>query len=119
MEIKITEKHLEVPEKLKAIIRRKLEKLLKFYTKIEKINVIISKQKFRYEIEVILKANRLSVEAQSVNDELQDCLDDVIAKVEKRMRRIKEKLIDKKHIKKQHFTDEEEIDEDDEDEEVV
>ena len=100
MEIKITGRHFDVSDKLKELTTKKVRKLGKYFPRLQQIEVLLSQEKFRYQTEILITADHFTVEGQAESDDLQSCLDDAVSKVERRLRRHKEKLIDKKHIRK-------------------
>lgn len=101
MEIKITGRRLDLPDDLKKITSNKVQKLKKFFPRIQEINVVLDQEKFRYMAEIRVIADHFDFEAQAQNEDLQTCLDDVVSKMEIQLRRFKEKLHSKKHVKKQ------------------
>lgn len=100
MEIKITGRHLDLTNDMKQIASKKVQKLKKFFPRIQGIDVVIDQEKFRYKVEIRVLADHFDFEAQGQHDELQACLDGVVAKAEVQLRRLKEKLNNKKHVKK-------------------
>ena len=101
MEIKITERHLDITDDMKKITTYKVRKLRKFFPRIQEIHVVLDQEKFRYKVEIRVLADHFDFEAQGQNDDLQACVDDVVDKAEVQLRRHKEKLHDKKHVRKQ------------------
>ena len=99
MEIKITERHLILEKELKALATKKAEKLGKFDRGIQSIEVVVSREKIMNKVEVFVKSRRYSLEAASLEVDLRACLDGVMAKIERRIRQQREKVIDKKHRK--------------------
>lgn len=101
MEIKITGRHLDLTDDMKDIASNKVQKLSKFFPRIQEIHIVLDQEKFRYKVEIRVLADHFDFEAQGQNDDLKACLDDVVDKAEVQLRRLKEKLHDKKHVKKQ------------------
>lgn len=99
MEITITGRHLEVSEQLKKRTETKVKKFRKYLSRIQVIDVLLTQEKYRYQVEILVKADHFTAEAQTENDDLQNALDDAVSKIERQLRRHKEKLIDKKHVK--------------------
>ena len=100
MEIQITGRHLEVSDDLKALTRRKVEKLKKYFHRLQIIEVILAQEKYRYQVEILVRADHFTLQAQAENDELQRCIDEVLSRIERRLRKQKEKIVEKKHIRK-------------------
>ena len=115
MEIKITGRHLDLPEEIKTLAGKKVEKLGKFDPGIHSIEVIFTKEKLKNKVEILVKSRHYNLEAVSLHEDLRACLDEVQAKMERRLRQQREKVIDKKHRKSP--TTPEEVEEADETEE--
>lgn len=101
MEIKITGRHLDLTDDMKEIVSNKVQKLIKFFPRIQEINVVLDHEKFRYKAEIRVIADHFDFEAQGQNEDLQACLDGVVNKAVEQLRRLKEKLSNKKHVIKQ------------------
>ena len=99
MEIKITGRHLDVSDEMKNLATRKVEKLAKFDAGIHLIEVILSREKIRFKVEIIVKSRHLQMETTGRDEDLHTCFDDVLSKMERRLREHREKIIDKKHRK--------------------
>lgn len=99
MEIKITERHLVLEKEEKSLAAKKAERLGKFDPGIHSIEVILTKEKIKNKAEVLVKSRHYALEATSLHEDVRTCIDDVMAKMERRLRQQREKVIDKKHRK--------------------
>lgn len=99
MEIKITERHLELEKDVKTLASKKAKNLGKFDPGIHSIEVIFTKEKIKNKAEVLVKSRHYTLEATSLNEDIRASLDEVMAKIERRLRQQREKVIDKKHRK--------------------
>ncbi|MCX6998968.1 MAG: ribosome-associated translation inhibitor RaiA [Candidatus Sumerlaeota bacterium] len=99
MEIRITLRHLEISEEIKKLITRKVGKLQKYDPDIQLIEIIITQEKFRHRVEILIKSRHFQMEASGQHGNLQTCFDDVLAKIERRLIEHKKRFKDKKHRK--------------------
>jgi len=100
MEIKITARHLELTADMKSLTEKKVKKLRKFFPRVQHVDVLLEKVKYLYKAEILLKADHFTLEGRAEANDLQSCLDDALDKVERRLRKQKEKISEKKHVKK-------------------
>ncbi len=100
MEIQITGRHIEVSDDLKTLTRKKVGKLKKYFPRLQTIEVILAREKYRYRVDILIAADHFTLQAQAEDDELQNCMDEVLSRIERRLRKQKEKIVGKKHIRK-------------------
>ena len=100
MEVQITGRHFEVSDDLKELTRKKVEKLKRYFPRLQLIEVVLGREKYRYQVDVLVRADHFTLQAEAEDEELQNCLDEVLSRIERQLRRQKEKIVDKKHIKK-------------------
>lgn len=98
MEVHISSRNLDIPDTIKDLIEEKVRKLTKFDRRIHRVEIIVEKQKHIYRSELLVTADHYTAEvhAEDVED-LSLCLESAVNKAEKRLRRHKEKRIDRKH----------------------
>lgn len=99
MEIRITLRHLEISEEIKRLVTRKVGKLRRFDPDIQLIEIIMTQEKFRHKVEILIKSRHFQMEAAGQHGNLQTCFDDVLAKIERRLIEHKKRFKDKKHRK--------------------
>lgn len=99
MEIRITLRHLEISEEIKKLVTRKVGKLQRYDPDIQLIEIIITQEKFRHKVEILIKSRHFQMEAAGEHGNLQTCFDDVLAKIERRLIEHKKRFKDKKHRK--------------------
>jgi len=95
----ITGKHVEITEALKSHAEEKTSKLPRYYSSINRVEVIISRgQGTSFTIEVIAKGehSNIFVVTETGNDAYQ-CIDTAVHKLERQLRRKKGKERNKKH----------------------
>lgn len=99
MQIKVTGRHIEVTEAIQQFASQKAMKLLKYFDRIQEIDVVVDKAEAnRHSVEFILKVEHTSnFIAKAVGDDLYACIDEAIDKLERQLTDHKEKLRNRKH----------------------
>lgn len=92
MHIDITFKNIEPSEALKDYANKKLAKIGKFVGRPAEAHVILSVQKIRHKAEVTLNADGVIINAIEISEDLYAAIDLVMDKVEKQIKKHKEKL---------------------------
>lgn len=98
MDIRVSGKNFRVTEGMKEHLKEKLEKFEKYAPRIVESHVVLIKEKFFYEAEVTVLARNLRAygEGQS-KDSIYTAIDQAAIRVEKQLKRYREKLKDHKH----------------------
>jgi putative sigma-54 modulation protein len=100
MTINITARHADISEAMKERVQSKLSAILAAYPQVEHTHVILDIQKFRHIIEVIVQAKKHQrIEAKDVSDDMYVSIDRVTDKLDRQLRRAREKVIDHKTAK--------------------
>jgi putative sigma-54 modulation protein len=93
MNIIITRRHLELTDNLKEYAKGKIKKFKKYLNNITEAAITLSVEKYRHKAEVLLKANGLMIQAESVTGEMYSSIDEVVEKLERQVKKYKEKWI--------------------------
>ena len=100
MTINITSRHAEIPDVQKDHIHAKLAAVLDVYPEVEYVHVIMDTQKFRPIIEVVVQGkHHLRIEAKEESDDMYASVDKVADKVDRQLRRLRDKVVDHKTTK--------------------
>ena len=93
MVISVVGRHVEIPDGLKQYAEEKAGKLVKFYDRIQAIEIIFREEKGNRSVEILVTAEpkRLSFVARETADDLVACFDLAIDKVGRQLKRHKEK----------------------------
>jgi putative sigma-54 modulation protein len=96
----ITGKHVEITEALRAHAQEKTSKLPKFYNSINQVEVIIDgSDGGKTSVEIIARGEHSNVFVVTESgDDAYACIDVAVHKLERQLRRKKEKQRDNKHI---------------------
>jgi len=98
MQVTVIGRHIEATEALKQYATEKLGRLEKYLPKTIQVVVTLSVVKKVHHIaEAVIKSNGLLIQASEETEEMYSAIDLLIAKLERRVRRYREKLIDHKH----------------------
>jgi len=93
MKIIVNGRHLDVTPALKTYAEEKIRKFERYLSNITEAVVTLSIEKYRHKAEVLLKANGVMIQAEGVTGEIYSAVDEVVEKLEKQVKRYKEKLI--------------------------
>lgn len=100
MTINITSRHADISDTQKAHVQAKLSAVLDAYPDVEYAHVIMDTQKFRHIVEVVVQGkHHLRIEAKEESDDMYASVDKVADKVDRQLRRSREKAVDHKSVK--------------------
>jgi len=98
MQVTVIGRHIEATEALKQYATEKLSRLEKYLPKTIQVVVTLSVvKKIHHIAEAVIKSNGLVIQASEETEEMYSAIDLLIAKLERRVRKYREKLIDHKH----------------------
>jgi len=92
MQLTLTFRHMEPSEKLKEYSHDKLARLEKYLDAVIDAEVVLTVEKFRHRAEVLIVSNGLKIKAEEETDDMYAALDMVVDKLEKQVKRHREKL---------------------------
>jgi len=93
MNIIVNGRHLEITPALRSYAEEKLKKFDRYLSHITEATVTLSIEKYRHKAEVLLKANGMLIQAEGVTGEVYSAIDEVVEKLEKQVKKYKEKLV--------------------------
>jgi putative sigma-54 modulation protein len=97
MNINITSRHVAITDAIKAHVYAKLINVLQEYPQVEHTHVVLDTQKFRHIVEVSIQAkNHVRIEAKETTDDMYKSIDRAIVKLDRQLRRSREKKVDHK-----------------------
>ena len=98
MQISLTGRHVSVTDSIKNYAKEKASKLLKFYDRIQSIEVILDHDAGLNKVEIIVEAeHRNTFVAQESHEDMYAAVDLVVGKLERQLIRHKERHRDRKH----------------------
>lgn len=98
MQITVTGRHVEVPANVKEYAEEKAEKLLRFYDRIQSIQVVVGNEGDDFSVEMIVNAGaRNEFIAHEVGPDTFVLIDNTESKLERQLTKHKEILRNRKH----------------------
>ncbi len=108
--ISITGRNFEVGDDVKEYLIKKIEKLSKYSSRIVEGRIIIGQNRGRYRVEIILFADHLRYYGDGKGEKMRSSIDNAVSKVDKQMRRHKERA-QRKHKHEMQMEVEAEVEE--------
>ena len=101
MVIEITGRHMDVTEAVKEYAQKKVERTVSEFPHVLSVHVILDVQKYRHIAEVVVQGkDHLHIEASEDSENMYASIDAVVDKIEKQLRRTREKVHNHKGRKK-------------------
>jgi putative sigma-54 modulation protein len=99
----VSSRHMEVTPPLKAYAEQKASKLVKYYDRIQEIEVVIDAEKDQMHVEIIVNAEHKNVFiANHVDGDAYACIDMCMDKLERQLSDHKKKVRNRKHPEESH-----------------
>ena len=98
MAIEITARHLRINESQQEFARGKAEHLVAEFPKVENVHVVLDVQRHQFTAEFVVQHKALAqIEAKEVCDDLMAGIDLAYEKVDKQLRKHREKVVESRH----------------------
>jgi len=98
MDIQLTGRNVTVSEGLKENIEDRLGAGLEDFPRVESCHVVLSHEKYRFTAVIAIQGrDHLRVEAEETTDDLHASIDAAILKIDKQLRKSREKMLDRHH----------------------
>lgn len=98
MQVTVIGRHIEATDALKQYAQEKFSRLEKYLPKTSQTVITLSVVKKVHHIaEAVIKSNGVLIQASEETEEMYSAIDLLVEKIERRVRRYKEKLVDHKH----------------------
>ncbi len=98
MQVNVIGRHIEITDALRQYATEKFNRLDKYLPKSVQVVITLSVVKKVHHIaEASIKSNGVLIQASEETEEMYSAIDLLIEKIERRVRRYKEKLVDHKH----------------------
>lgn len=99
MQISVVGRHVEVNDELRTFAEEKASKLLRYYDRIQSIEVIMEPESDQISVEMIVEAaGTQSFIAKEVGSSAHACIDLLMDKMERQLTRHKERFRNRKHL---------------------
>jgi len=94
MDIQVTGRNLSVDEGLREYVRARIEPLMDSYPRLESCHVILTNEKYRFTADIVVQGkDKLREVAQERMSDLYAALDAASNKMDKQLRRSRDKMI--------------------------
>jgi putative sigma-54 modulation protein len=98
MQVSVIGRHIEVTDALKQYATEKFSRLDKYLPKAVQVVITLAVvKKVHHRAEAVIKSNGVLIQASEETGEMYSAIDLLVEKIESRVRRYKEKLVDHKH----------------------
>jgi len=95
LRIDLTDRHEQHAETVKEYAREKVEKLTRYFDGVHHIEIVLDKEHDDHSVEVIVSANNhMHFVGHATNPSVMACIDRVVDKLERQVRKAKERLRD-------------------------
>src|SRR5579864_6641562 len=100
MQLSVTFRHMDATEALKEYAREKVERIHKYFPDPIKAHVVLACDRgYNHNADVIITLhNGLVIKGEETTEDMYSSIDLVMAKIERQVRRYKEKLRDKRPV---------------------
>jgi putative sigma-54 modulation protein len=99
MNIIINCRHMDLTKTLKDYAEEKIGKFEKYLGNITEAVVTLSVEKYRHRAEVLMKVDGLLIQAESITGEMYASIDEVVDKLERQIKKYKEKIVSQRKNK--------------------
>ncbi|MEK6678222.1 MAG: ribosome-associated translation inhibitor RaiA [Nitrospirota bacterium] len=95
MQVIVNGRHIDVTDALRNYAESKVKKIEKYLPDTTEAVVTLSVQKYRHNAEILIKVNGLLIQAEDETGEMYSAIDKVMDKIERQVKRYKEKLLNR------------------------
>ncbi len=96
MELNITFKNIEPTDAIKSYLEKKVKKLSRISQKKIDIKAVLSTEKFRQSVELVINIDGNLIKGEETSEDMYSAIDLVIDKIDRQLKKYREKLKDKK-----------------------
>ncbi|MBF0553915.1 MAG: ribosome-associated translation inhibitor RaiA [Nitrospirae bacterium] len=96
MNITVTGRNFDITAPIKAYAEGKISRFGKFLSSDCDTVVILAVEKYRHKAEVVIKSNGIQIQAESITGEMYSSIDEVIEKLDRQIKKYKEKITSKR-----------------------
>ena len=99
MQINITGHHVEVTPALRAYTTEKMQKIARHFDQVNSISVILNVEKLQHQAEATVNAAGRTIFAAETAMDMYASIDKLVDKLDRQVRRYKDRLTDHHHVK--------------------
>ncbi len=97
MDITITGKNIDVTNSLREYVKKKIGKLEKYFNQLLDAHVVLTVEKLNHITEVTINGDSVTFHAEVRTEDMYASVDNLFEKLEKQIRRYKERVTDRRH----------------------
>ncbi len=94
MQLDITGHHVDVTEPMREYVISKLDKINRHFDLVSDVHCILTVEKLRHKAEATVSVNGAKIYADATEEDMYAAIDGLADKLERRVRKHKEKLVD-------------------------
>ena len=94
MQLNVSGHHVEVTDSLRNYVETKVEKLERHFDIVSDVHCILTVEKLRHKAEAKVLVNGGTIYAHATEEDMYAAIDGLVDKLERRVRKHKEKLVD-------------------------
>ncbi|MCH8018923.1 ribosome-associated translation inhibitor RaiA [candidate division KSB1 bacterium] len=103
MRVNITARHYKAPDRLKEYAESEVQKLTKYFDGIIECEIILDYEKTIQVVEIVMKVHKQKLFAREKSEDIYKGIDLAVDKIERQLKKYKEKLKDHSHSKAASF----------------
>jgi putative sigma-54 modulation protein len=94
MQLNVSGHHVEVTESLREYVETKIEKIERHFDIVSDVHCILTVEKLQHKAEATINVNGGTIYADAIEEDMYAAIDGLIDKLDRRVRKHKEKLVD-------------------------
>ena len=94
MQLNVSGHHVEVTDSLRNYVETKLEKIARHFDIVSDVHCILTVEKLRHKAEATVQVNGGTIFVDHTEEDMYAAIDGLVDRLERRVRKYKEKLVD-------------------------
>ena len=94
MQLNVSGHHIEVTESLRGYVESKIEKIERHFDLVSGVHCILTVEKLQHKAEATVNVNGGTIYADAIEEDMYAAIDGLVDKLDRRVRKHKEKLVD-------------------------
>jgi len=108
MQLNLTGHHIEITDSLRQYVNEKFERIERHFDKVTNTHVILTVESVRHKAEATINMSGNNIFAENTQDDMYAAIDGLIDKLDRQVKKYKEKITDH-HKKQPHPVPDEEL----------
>jgi len=94
MQLNVSGHHVDVTESLRGYVQSKIEKIERHFDLVSDVHCILTVEKLQHKAEATVNVNGGTIYADAIEEDMYAAIDGLVDKLDRRVRKYKEKLVD-------------------------